>query len=574
MPTLNWIGKEAVVKHHKEVPFRLLEPVPELSCGAPETGNLIVQGDNLHALKALLPRYAGQVKCIYIDPPYNTGMDDRDENGNRSGWIYSDNVNSPEIRQWLGKVVGEESEDLSRHDKWLCMMYPRLQLLHKFLRDDGVIFASIDENEYSNFRCILDEIFGISNRVGTIVWKNVTDNNPTNIAIEHEYILCYARRKERLPKEWKSASLAVKTRLLEISEQFVRDFTDKDLRQTEYTKWFRKNKDQLWPFQDYKFIDDGGIYTGMRSVHNPGKEGYRYDVIHPDTGKPCTQPMMGYRFPESSMRDLIANGRILFGEDESKLIELKVYAKDYRTKLSSLFELDGRVGTNEIKEMFPGDRRPFDFPKPTELLEEIISFTTSGDDIVLDSFAGSGTTGHAVLKLNAADQQNRRFILTEMKEEIAIGITCQRVRKAVSGFNDARSIFRAGLGGGFQFCRLSSEPLFTSNGQIRADVTFDELSEFVWFSETGSGWLKPALRSPLLGIYKGTAIYLLYNGILKDRGDLGGNVLNARTLAVLPAHDGARVIFGARSRFDRSKLARMGIEFRQLPYELTVKSWA
>ena len=533
-----------------------------------------MQGDNLHALKALLPRYAGQVKCIYIDPPYNTGMDDRDENGNRSGWLYSDNVNSPEIRQWLGKVVGEESEDLSRHDKWLCMMYPRLQLLHKFLRDDGVLFASIDENEYANFRCLLDEIFGIRNRVGTIIWKNVTDNNPTNIAMEHEYILCYARRKDRLPKEWKSASLAVKTRLLEIGEQFIRDYTNKELRQAEYTKWFRKNKDHLWPFQDYKFIDDGGIYTGMRSVHNPGKEGYRYDVIHRDTGKPCVQPMMGYRFPESSMRDLVANGRIIFGKDESKLIELKVYAKDYRAKLSSLFELDGRVGTNEIKEMFPKDRRPFDFPKPTELLEELISFTTSGDDIVLDSFAGSGTTGHAVLKLNEADKQKRRFILTEMKEEIALGITSERLRKAALGFDDAKGVTHLGLGSGFQFCRLSSEPLFTSEGQIRADVKFDELSEFVWFTETGTGWPKTATCSPLLGTYKGTAIYLLYNGILKDRGDLGGNVLNSRTLAVLPAHDGPRVIYGARSRFDRGKLTRMGIEFKQLPYELTVKTWA
>jgi adenine specific DNA methylase Mod len=148
MPTLDWIGKKAVVKHHEEVPYRLLVPVRELSHGDCNSGNLIVQGDNLHALKALLPRYTGQVKCIYIDPPYNTGVDDRDESGKRSGWVYSDNVNSPEIRQWLGKVVGEEKEDLSRHDKWLCMIYPRLVMLHKLLRDDGVIFVSIDENEF------------------------------------------------------------------------------------------------------------------------------------------------------------------------------------------------------------------------------------------------------------------------------------------------------------------------------------------------------------------------------------------------------------------------------------------
>jgi adenine-specific DNA-methyltransferase len=165
------------------------------------------------------------------------------------------------------------------------MMYPRLQLLHEFLRDDGVFFESIDENEYANFRYLLDEIFGIGNRVGTINWKKVTDNNPTNIAIEHEYILCYARRKDRLPKEWKSTNLGVKTRLLEIGEQFISNFDTKEQRQVEYTKWFRKNKDHLWPFQGYKFIDDDGIYTGMRSLHNPGKEGYRYDVVHPKSRK-------------------------------------------------------------------------------------------------------------------------------------------------------------------------------------------------------------------------------------------------------------------------------------------------
>jgi len=334
MPTLNWIGRKAVENHHKQVPFHLLKEAPELSVGDPGSGNLLVEGDNLLALKALLPYYSGQVKCVCIDPPYNTGMDERGEDGKRTGWIYSDNLDSPEIRNWLNKVVGEEAEDLTRHDKWLCMMYPRLELLWKFLRDDGVIFVHIDEVEQSSLRLLLDEIFGITNRVGTIVWKNVTDNNPTNIASEHEYILCYAKNRQKLPKEWKSQNLAVKERLLEISDKFVREFGDKE-RQAEYTTWFRLNRGQLWPFEDYKFIDGGGIYTGMRAVHNPGKEGYRYDVVHPQTGKPCAQPMMGYRFPPETMKELLAQNRIIFGENESKIIELKVYAKDYRAKLSS-----------------------------------------------------------------------------------------------------------------------------------------------------------------------------------------------------------------------------------------------
>ncbi len=540
MPTLDWIGKEAVVNHHQQVPFHLLKDVPELACGEPGDGNLIVQGDNLVALKALLPYYAGQVKCIYIDPPYNTGQDERDEQGKRTGWIYSDNVNSPEIREWLGRVVGEEAEDLSRHDKWLCMMYPRLALLRKFLREDGVIFTSIDDVEFASLRFLFDELFGAENRVGAIVWRNVTDNNPTNIAVEHEYLLCYAKKKSRLEKEWKSTNLAVKEKLLEIGEQLVRKYPDAEQRQVEYTKWFRVNKNQLWPFEDYKFIDEGGVYTGMRSVHNPGKEGYRYDIFHPETKKPCTEPMMGYRFPQETMNELLAEGRILFGEDETKLIELKVYAKDYRVKLASLFELDGRVGTNEIKELFPESKRPFDFPKPTGLIEELLSFTTSDDDLILDSFAGSGTTGQAVLKLNHADKQRRRFILIEMKPAIARELTAERVRRVAEGYKNKKGEPVEGLGGGFRFCELG-QPLFDVGGKIRETVRFADLARHVYFTETGEPLPRERVtKSPFIGACRGVGIYLLYNGILGDKSAQDGNVLTRAVLAQLPPFEGRR----------------------------------
>ena len=186
MPTLNWIGKDAVVKHHKDVPFRLLEPDAALSCGAAGSGNLIVQGDNLHALKALLPRYAGQVKCIYIDSPYNTGNE---------GWVYNDNVNSPEIRRWLGEVVGKEGETLDRHDRWLCMMYPRLVLLKQFLREDGAIFVSIDDNEVGTLRLLMDEIFGSGNFVANVIWqkKYAVANDHKTIAPMHDFVLVYQR---------------------------------------------------------------------------------------------------------------------------------------------------------------------------------------------------------------------------------------------------------------------------------------------------------------------------------------------------------------------------------------------
>ena len=570
MPTLNWIGRKAVENHHRQVPFHQLKEVPDLSVGEPGTGNLLVEGDNLLALKALLPYYAGQVKCIYIDPPYNTGLDERGKDGKRTGWIYSDNVNSAEIRDWLNKVVGEEAEDLSRHDKWLCMMYPRLALLWQFLRDDGVIFASIDEVEFASLRFLLDDIFGIPNRVGTIVWHNATDNNPTNIALEHEYVLCYAKKKTCLSKEWKSANIAVKDRLLEIGAEFVSKYPDQHKRQDEYTKWFRKNRSQLWPFEDYKFIDDGGIYTGMRAVHNPGKEGYRYDVIHPKTGKPCMQPMMGYRFPKETMDELLAQNRIIFGENETKIVELKVYAKDYRAKLSSLFELDGRVGTNEIKEIFPESKRPFDFPKPTGLIEELLSFTTTADEVILDSFAGSGTTGHAVLKLNRADNQRRRFILIEMKPSIAREITAERLRRAAQGYTNAKGENVAGAGGDFRFCILS-DPLFDERGNIRNTVRFPDLARHVYFTEMGEPLPKHVkTTSSLVGVCRGMAVYLLYNGILKDKSPDGGNVLTTTILARLPKHDGPKVIYGTACRIGPERLRREGIVFKQLPYKLRV----
>jgi DNA modification methylase len=570
MPTLNWIGKDAVVKHHQEVPFHLLKDVPDLACGDPGSGNLIVQGDNLVALKALLPHYAGQVKCVYIDPPYNTGMDDRDEEGKRSGWRYSDNVNSPEIREWLGRVVGIESEDLSRHDKWLCMIYPRLALLKRFLRPDGVIFISLDDNEIASLKLVMDELFGRRNFLGCIIWKNTTDNNPTRIVTEHEYVIAYAANADMLPKEWKSVNLDVKARLLEIGEKLVRDFPNQEARQQAYTKWFRENKDQLWPFQDYKFIDEGGVYTGLRGVHNPGKEGYRYDVIHPITQKPCKEPLMGYRFPESSMRELLGQGRIIFGDDHTKLIELKVYARDYRAKLASLFELDGRIGTNEIKAIFPDDKRPFDFPKPTGLIEELLSFTTQDDDLILDSFAGSGTTGQAVLQLNHADTQHRRFILVEMKEANARDIARERVRRVAEGYTNAKGERVPGLGGGFRFCELG-EPLFDETGQIRETVKFGELARHVYFCETGEPLPRERVpNTPLLGVCRGVAVYLLFNGILGDKTANGGNVLTRKVLAVLPPFNGPKVIYCAGCLIGAERLAEEGITIRQTPYEIRV----
>ena len=356
-----------------------------------DSGNLIVQGDNLDALKALLPRYAGQVKCITIDPPYNTGNE---------GWVYNDNVNSPEIRRWLGEVVGKEGETLDRHDRWLCMMYPRLVLLRQFLREDG--YGKVPA--YKRYKHALRNADGV---VPQTLWM-------------HEF--------------------AGHT-----------DGARKDLR----------------------------------------------DVLHD--------------VPSVS---------------------------DFAT------------------------------PKPTRLIQRILQIASDKDSLILDSFAGSGTTGHAVLKQNAEDGGSRRFILVEMDDGIARKVTAERVRRAATGYTHAKGHAVDGLGGGFKFCRLSAEPLFTADGQIRPDVTFAQLAEFVWLAESGTGYSGRG-DSPLIGVHEGRAIYLLYNGILKDQSVGGGNVLTGPVLDALPEFAGPKVIYAAANRLG-ARAAREGVTFRQTPYALEV----
>ena len=222
----------------------------------------------------------------------------------------------------------------------------------------------------------------------------------------------------------------------------------------------------------------------------------------------------------------------------------------------------------EVQGLF-GTQTAFDTPKPTRLLQRVIRIATQPGELILDSFAGSGTTGHAVLKQNAEDGGNRKFILVEMDETIAQNVTAERVRRVAHGYTNAKGKKVEGLGGGFQFCRLSAEPLFDASGAVRADVRFAQLAEFVWFGETGSGFTGDA-RSPLIGVHEGRAIYLLYNGILKDRSPDGGNVLTAATLALLPPHEGPKTIYAAASRLGTPRLARENAVFKQTPYTLNV----
>jgi len=533
MPTLDWIGKNAVIRHHKEVPFRLLEPDAKLSHGGADTGNLIVQGDNLHALKALLPKYAGKVKCIYIDPPYNTGNE---------GWVYNDKVNSPEINRWLGSVVGKEAEDLSRHDKWLCMMYPRMVLLKQFLAEDGAIFVSIDDNEVASLRLLMDEIFGRVNFIATacIQKRSSPDSDEKFMTAVHDSLVIYSRSVE-------SCFFNKLPRTKEADARYQNP--DGDIR---------------------------GVWTSSDLTRREYREHDFYPIALPSgrTVKPAAG--RSWSVPPSSFEQLRSDNRIWFGANGDAMPRLKRFLSEVSdgmvptTWWASTEIADNQRGKRELRNIFADADELFSTPKPTELLERILQIATDKDSIILDSFAGSGTTGHAVLKQNAEDGGNRKFILVEMEEKIAQEITAERVRRVAGGYTNAKGEAVDGLGSGFQFCRLSEEPLFNEFGDIRDDVSFAQLADFVWFAETGVGYTGQA-DSPLLGTHDGVAVYLLFNGILGDRRPAGGNILTPAVLASLPEHEGLRVIYAAAVKgIGPAALTRANIIFKQTPYAIEV----
>lgn len=529
MPTLNWIGKEAVVNHHLQVPFQLLKDVPELACGEPGSGNLIVQGDNLVALKALLPYYAGQVKCIYIDPPYNTGNE---------GWVYNDNVNSPLIREWLGKTVGKEGETLDRHDRWLCMMYPRLALLRQFLRDDGAIFISIDDNEVHFLRMMMDEIFGAGNFKSCITWqrKYSVSNNFKGIATIIDYVLVYSK------------SDSFKNNLLPRTQESLERYTNPD-------------DDPRGP---WKAVD----YLNQASPEK--RPNLCYDIINPNTKQVITNIKKAWKYEPDVHKMHVDEKRLWWGIKGTNTVPaLKLFLSEVRQGMTphNWWSHEDAGHTDEAKKESDAilGANIFDTPKPTRLIRRILEIATDKDSLILDSFAGSGTTGHAVLAQNAADGGTRRFILAEMNCHISRNITAQRLSRVVHGYNNIPA-----LGGGFRFCELG-EPLFDEDGKIRDTVRFADLARHVWFSETGEPLPQESpTDSPLLGKYRGVGIYLLYNGILGDKSATGGNVLTRAVLAQLPEFDGQKVIYCAGCLLGRDRLQAERIIVRQTPYEVRI----
>lgn len=531
MPTLEWIGKSSVINHQREVPFRLLQCDPSFSAGDPDSGNLLVQGDNLEALKALLPYYAGKVKCIYIDPPYNTGNEN---------WVYNDNVNSPEIKAWLGKVVGGEMEDLSRHDKWLCMMYPRLALLREFLSEDGSIFISIDDNEDKNLCLIMDELFGVKNFVAKIAWfKRVSPANDAKyFSSDHEYLVVYSRTKDF----WRPNRLPH-------TENQLKNYRNPD-------------NDPRGPW-------NSATYTCNKSAEE--RPNLYYAIRNPNTGKDIWPRRTAvWKYDKERHLKNVQDNLLWWGQNgTAKMPRVKSFLAEARKVVPrSLWSYEDSGNTQEARSEILRIIENVDFitPKPVRLIEKVLRVASDQLSLILDSFSGSGSTGHAVLRMNKSDGGHRRFILVEMDHKICQEITAERLKRVIQGYGDQEP-----LGGGFRFCTLG-EPLFDEKGAIRDSVKFSELSAHIFFTETGSPIPQEVLgQTPFIGVHGGKAVYLLFNGILGDKRPQCGNVLTREILALLPPHDGPKVIYGEACRLGENRLKQESITFKQIPYDVQVR---
>ena len=457
MPTIHWIGKDKVVKHHHDVPFRVLNhqyTFPNTQGDESISENKIIHGDNLEALKALLPYYEGKIKCIYIDPPYNTGNE---------GWVYNDNVNDPKIKKWLGKVVGKEAEDLTRHDKWLCMMYPRLKLLHKLLASDGAIFVSIDDNEQASLKLLMDEIFGGRNFVTQIVWQSRQSlQNDTDISVNHEYVLVYAKNRRQKERRLKPKNASEWYNIKEFA------FFPIPIDETRFSNPDNDNRGK-WKADPFDAPNVRANLTYPITNPNTG------EIYYPPTGR-C------WRTEPEKFQALFEDNRIIFGKNGKSKPQLKVFYNDvleFGSISNTWFagELNGTAthGTKEIQKIFTN--KIFDTPKPTTLLENIFSVATDKNAIILDSFAGSGTTAQAVLNLNKADGGNRKFILVEM-EDYAETITSERVKRVINGYGNVE-----GTGGDFNYYELG-ECLFDEDRNLNENLHVATLRDYIWYVET------------------------------------------------------------------------------------------
>lgn len=578
MPTLEWIGKDKVVNHHLDVPYRVLErqySFDENGQHIEDNGsdNMIIHGDNLEALKSLLPQYEGRVKCIYIDPPYNTGNE---------GWVYNDNVNDPRIRKWLGDVVGKEGEDLSRHDKWLCMMYPRLKLLQRLLADDGAIFISIDDNELYNLKAICDEIFGLSCFVAKITWQNNYSlrNDAKGIPYETDNILVYSK----MPS-WNPKRLA---RTAEMDARYVNYDNDSvaykvtpihapgasthksmvyaiqqpitgELMYPPKGRHWKDGQEKLlaalneWAPYELRVIDDYARRCDICGGDVP-EEVPAIMLSVPTEQAKCVAMERYNRFPWPSYF-FLAKG---LGS-----IQAKTYLDATKGKVvSTLWKYDD-VGTNveatnELK-LLMRNAPQFDTPKPTRLLERIMNIATEADSIILDSFAGSATTAHAVLNMNKADGGNRKFILIEMMD-YADSITAERVKRVIQGYGSGKNAV-AGTSGSFSYYELG-EPLMVGD-VLNENVDVDKIREYVYFTDTKSRLPEAHPDEPYyMGVHVNSAYYFYYE-------KQAVTTLNREFLHTVKTRADAYVIYADLCTLSDAELEKYHITFKKIPRDIT-----
>lgn len=528
MPTLEWIGKDKVINHHQVVPYKVLDykysyNEKGISNNESLSDNKIIRGDNLEALKSLLPEYEGKIKCIYIDPPYNTGEEK---------WVYNDNVNHPKIKKWLGEVVGKEGEDLSRHDKWLCMMYPRLKLLNKLLHNQaGVIFISIDDNECPNLKLMCDEIFGSNCYVATIVWqKRYSRENREAIGDVHEYILVYAKDKKYF-KETRN--------LIEMDEKQAKVYKN-------------PNNDPNGRWRSIPMTAQAGHATKDQfyAITAPGGK-----VFYPSEGR-C------WSIIEGTYKDLLGQGKIYFGKNNNSQPNIIRYLHEVDGIVPWTWWPHEEVGNTDSakKEIYAilGKGVDFETPKPSQLIERIVRMATSknNNDIILDSFAGTGTTAHAVLNINKKDGGNRKFIIIEM-EDFVETITAERVKCVIDGYSNI-----SGIDANFNFYDLG-KPLLIENEYINEEIDIKIIREYVFYMETKM----PLTMNPIcdseyyLGYHNNTAYYFYYD---KDKI----TTLNHEFLSQIKTSAEGYVIYADKNLLSKEEMSKYNIIFKKIPRDI------
>lgn len=476
MPTLNFLGKDKIINHYKNVPFHFLDKKYTYPNHQNTTllndnlqnnsqHNMLIHGDNLIALKSLLLHYENKIDCIYIDPPYNTGNEN---------WVYNDNVNSPQIKQWLNKVVGKENEDFSRHDKWLCMMYPRLQLLQQLLAENGVIFISIDDNEVFNLKLICDEIFWSSNFVCNFIWHNKvkpSGNTSLNqkIDIKTEYILCYQKLNFQ-PNIYENSREELDKKGYELKDEYFEKRGFYKLIPLMHvcsasSFKYQKSLDYEIEAPDRTLFnihlnlekEKSYCYTWSKTLFEFGKKNGFIEIKKNKNGFWC------------AYKKMYENCKI-----DNKKLEI-IYKKSgfaYDNLISGIYSDNG---ANELRKIFDGEK-VFTFPKPSELIKHLLQISTRKDSIILDSFIGSGTTAHAVLELNQQDGGNRKFIGIEMLD-YAENITATRIKKVINGYNN-----KPGTGGSFDYYEIG-EKLFDENKNINTKANINDIKNYIAYSE-------------------------------------------------------------------------------------------